>query len=146
MSGKEKEMEMVEGQTLVCNKCKEVKPVGDFHTHRLSRSGYDYTCKVCKKILDKERRERKTALEEKEAVPAVAPPENTIKIDLQEYPAIFDSLKREAKNEFRTIDQQVLYVLNERYQTDRHIDDRRTDIQMTDGQTTDIQMTDSLLV
>jgi len=118
--GKEMEIKAEKTETLaskVCSHCKEGKPIEEFHINRASKTGYDYFCKACKKIRDKERRARKDAPQETKAVPAVAPPENTIKIDLQEYPAIFDSLKREAKDEFRTIDQQVLYILNRRFST-----------------------------
>ena len=36
-----------------CSKCKEVKSIGEFNSHKTSASGYDYKCKVCKARYNK---------------------------------------------------------------------------------------------
>jgi Recombination endonuclease VII len=47
------------GDELLCHQCREVKPVGEFHTHGKTARGYQYWCKTCISEARRERR-RKT--------------------------------------------------------------------------------------
>jgi 5-methylcytosine-specific restriction endonuclease McrA len=80
----------------ICTKCKEWKPVAEFHRRSASRDGYQYTCKICSNLAVKDHYQRNLERErEKDRVYR-----ETNRQKIREYDRLYGAKYREQRREY----------------------------------------------
>lgn len=103
--------------TKVCNICHQPKLLEEFGTDNSTPDGKMRYCKTCIHERQNERRRRQKFQQQHQAQQKqpVKPPKssdkNTLTLDFGDYPELRDTVTALAKKEFRTPEQQILYLL-----------------------------------
>ena len=82
-----------------CKRCGETKPLEGFYKDKKNKDGHRGICKTCDKAQVYAKRKG----------PKVS---RTLSYLFDGYPEIFEQIKSMAKKEFRTPEQQILYLLS----------------------------------
>lgn len=103
--------------TRVCDLCNKPKLPEDYGTDRSRPGGKARYCKICVAARQRENYRRRT-LQQQEQTPAQKKPSverqtntMTITVDFRRVPAVFEALNTMAAQEFRSLENQVLYLL-----------------------------------
>jgi len=90
----------------------KIQPVDNFYKHSSTKSGYESKCKDCKKESIKNH--YKNAEKAKHEVVKTGAERVEINIDFSYYPKILDGLIKEARDEVRSPEHQIIYILKQR--------------------------------
>ncbi len=102
----------------------EIQPFDNFFKHKGTISGYEGTCKDCRRKKAKESYQKRVAIKQKKKKTADKTPEvnkimkkesefkkTVVKVDFSNYQDIYDDLLKSAIDEFRGPEMQILFLL-----------------------------------
>lgn len=113
----------------ICKKCGQEKPIEEFRKHSQSLNGHINTCSECDGLLKAKRRrkteEKKARTPKKKVIKEdIKPIEREIlslNLDVTNYPAIMEGLEKAAQANFRSVEHQAMYFLNEAVNESNHL-------------------------
>ena len=102
---KEEKAAAVAEETKVCNRCSRALPATEkyFYKDKRNRNGLSSWCRECHRETQKERDLKKSLVGRVEPV----------HLDFAECPEMYIQLSADARQDFRRVDQQVLWIIND---------------------------------
>ncbi len=110
---------MTEEKTRICCRCKEEKPLTSefFHKKLKDKEGFNTICSSCRSIYRKEHEaSKKNNLKIIDNINPATNERNILNLDFSEHPELFNKIREIAKEEFRPMENQVLYWINKNLQ------------------------------